>query len=81
MTLKNQNKCHTCLEDHVYCCSLGTLAVGCIHLAEVPFDSEEDLESHDQTIGVFLVVGSDRVGQVAGEGGLAVPFPFDIDLP
>ena len=40
--------------------------MGGIHLAEVPLDSEEDITSHDQTIGVFLVVGSDRVGQVPG---------------
>ena len=53
-------------EDHVDCCSLGALAVSGVHLAEVPFDSEEDIASHDQTVGVFLVVGSDRVGQVPG---------------
>ena len=40
--------------------------MGGVHLAEVPLDSEQDVASHDQLVGVLFVIGRDRVGQVPG---------------
>ncbi len=32
-----------------------------IHLAEVPLHPKENIPAHTQAIGIFLIVGSDRV--------------------
>ena len=50
------------LKDHIHGCTLGPLAVGSIHLAEIPLDSEQDVTTHYEAIGVFLVIGGDSVG-------------------
>ena len=53
-------------KHHIHCGSLGSLAVGGVHLAEIPFQAEKDVSAHYELVSVLFVVGRDRVGQVAG---------------
>ena len=54
------------LPGHVPGGLLGALALGCVHLAKVPFYTKEDVSAQNQTVGIFLIVGGDRVVAATG---------------
>ena len=51
------------LEYHIPGGVLGALAVGGVHLAEVPFDPEQDVAAHNEAVAVLFIVGGDAMGQ------------------
>lgn len=54
------------LKYHIERRLLRPCTMGGIHLAEVPFDAQEDVSAHHQAIGIFFIIGGDGVAAATG---------------